>query len=43
MVDPNYLGADWGEIWLTVESVSPEAWDEIKLGLVLNRFVNTGW
>ena len=31
--DPNAPPADWGEIWRTVGSVTPEQWEEAKLEL----------
>lgn len=31
--DPNYPRVDWGEIWRTVSSVTPEEWEAIKAEL----------
>jgi hypothetical protein len=31
--DPNYPRVDWGEIWRTVSSVTPEEWEAIKVEL----------
>jgi hypothetical protein len=32
-LDPDYPGADWGEIWHTVSRVTPQEWEEIQTGL----------
>lgn len=34
--DPNYPRVDWGEIWRTVSSVTPEEWNEIQAELRAN-------
>jgi hypothetical protein len=31
--DPDYPSVDWGEIWRTVSSVTPDEWEEIKAEL----------
>jgi hypothetical protein len=31
--DPNYPRVDWGEIWRTVSSVTPDEWESIKAEL----------
>ena len=36
MLDPDYPGADWGEIWRTVSHVTPQQWDEIQSELRFN-------
>jgi hypothetical protein len=36
MLDPDYPGADWGEIWRTVGRVTPRAWTAIQNELRLN-------
>lgn len=33
MLDPDYPGADWGEIWRTVSRVTPQEWDTIRTEL----------
>jgi hypothetical protein len=34
--DPNYPKADWGEIWCTVNRVTPEEWQSIQGELRIN-------
>lgn len=34
--DPNYPRVDWGEIWRTVSSVTPDEWEAIKAELRAN-------
>ena len=34
--DPNYSKADWGEIWRTVNEVTPEEWQSIQSELRTN-------
>jgi hypothetical protein len=34
--NPNYPRVDWGEIWRTVSSVTPDEWTEIKTELRAN-------
>ena len=34
--DPNYSKADWGEIWRTVNEVTPEEWQSIQSELCTN-------
>jgi len=36
MRDPEYPSVDWGEIWRTVNSVTPEEWEDIKEELRTN-------
>jgi hypothetical protein len=40
--DPNPLQADWGEIWCTVNRVTPEEWQSIQgeLRTNYNRILN---
>lgn len=42
MLDPNYPGADWGEIWRTVSRVTPQQWNDIRseLRLSYNRLLD---
>lgn len=42
MLDPDYPGADWGEIWRTVSHVTPQQWDEIQseLRVSYNRILD---
>ena len=34
--DPNYPRVDWGEIWRTISSVTPEEWEAIQAELRAN-------